>query len=773
MQGEPYSQRLSEQASLPPSNNTSGNIDTGTSSTIWESSSTCSLNDISCSKYKFFYHRLFKCLRYLEDENLRLLDAIRNRVRVSAECKPLEELLDDFAFKVASKKDAYEKALIAQAATQGQHAFMAKQWKMRYKNLLEVATLLKTKCDAENGKASMDGNSSERRSVENEYFEEVCSVPWNPKFDYGTAMENALLDIDVDLELPGCNRRASIYEFLDMTIPISSVFIQDLLANHSLTTEEIKHQNEMKCRLFHVLKKTKEQRNQLKAQVCEQETEIQRLEQEVHDKELAMSKCKTGQQVTVAEVTHDTSSKWEESQKVSGLMAPPTKSDDFAQKLDLAERSELEALQAEIKSLEYRKLELTGILKEEEQQRRRLSKRLQDLVGTIHVSCRIKPHPANYLKVISDDKLLFPKVPPNQNSLKNRTDSLQPLDGEQLRCFIFERVIGAGSGHYEIFKKLGQPITKCLDGQNLCVMTYGPKHSGKSFTMFGNASSQQGDNAYASKGIAQDTVHLLLSLVRQRVAWTYTIYLRAVSVTDEGVTDLLKEGHLSRWDCIAHSNNGDCTLSLKSFELTNSSEFDSIVHRLRSKENSKHTSRLGHFLVHLTIDGQQKAGRQNEARSTLILADLASWENPQTREDSDVTSVAVSTVVPVVNSSDDSPRSVGEQVSGGVNQSLLALSRLFTTLRKRKTPGFKDSPLTWLLKPVLVGYSKCFLIITIDSDPNEFASTLASLQFAQNAMQATTCQWPKSHQHIRRNSNRITQLLDRKPEDDTIGCFWK
>ncbi|KAF7232018.1 hypothetical protein EG68_09834 [Paragonimus skrjabini miyazakii] len=750
MANEPQSIVSSEHTSIQPSTTTSGYADNGTSSLTFESTSQCSANELGSVKYKYFYHRLYKCLCYLEMENRKLLQAIQQKIRVTGEPKRLDELLDEFAFKVASKKDAYEKSLTAQATAEGQQAYMAKRWKMRYLNLLGIASLFESKfrpiLPEEDKKDSQDllapqSDINEHQNGEGFFFDEVLSVPWDSHANPGTKLQNIVEDIDCEGDEG--KRLSSSYEFDDFTIFISSVFIQDLLANHNLHAEEIKRQNEIKSRLFHVLKKTKEQRNQLKKYVTDQELEIQLLEKNIRDTEALMLISKQGH-TSIAPHNRNRSTHRKDSDKApSPSSTPILQVREASQEPCLVERREVEKLQAEVKLLEFRKLELEGMLREEEQQRRILSKRLQDLVGAIHVSCRIKPHPNNYLQIVSDDKLLCPKSLPLVTNAGRLANGALGLNADQMRCFIFEKVLGPGTGHHEIFKKIAQPLSQCLDGQNMCIMTYGPRKSGKSFTMFGSSvhSQKVGDSIEAIRGIAQDAVHQLISLIRQRAAWTYTVHVQAMYVNDAKVVDLLKDIHCvttkPTTTCVTEDTPSICS-TMRSFELTGGLDFENFVHEVQDRENSKKGTQPAHLLIQLIIRGVQKCDKDTLVQSTLLLAELASWEKRTNTDEFDMLSTKAT---PLASESNSHSSEVNTPVAGksnsGVNQSLLALSRVFTALRKRKMPSFKDSPLTQLFSPVLTGESKCFLIITINSDPNEFTSTLASLQFAQNAMQAT------------------------------------
>ncbi|GAA33603.2 kinesin-like nuclear fusion protein [Clonorchis sinensis] len=748
MSKEPSSLPSSDQTSIQPSISSSGHADNASSSMVGDSPSACSLNDIPGSKYKFFYSRLYKCLCFLEAENLKILEAVQRKIRLNGEPKRLEELLDDFAFQVAGKKDAYEKTLTSQATIDGQQAFMGRRWKSRYLKLLELVLLLEDRgkrCITNEGSQSGFGPRADSVSntLETEFFNDVLTTSWDSEHRQEAAIKDAVDDVALNNDASKGRRRASTYEFDDLSISISSVYIQDLLAHHNLYAEEIKHQNEMKCRLSHLLHKTKEQRNQLKKYVSEQESRIQAIEKNIQETEEAILQKKSARATSVNNQDENhVVGRQSVGQLQTRISTPVLEVHEAAKQMQLTKTHEMNKLQSEIKLLECHKRDLEGMLREEEQQRRLLSKRLHDIIGTIHVSCRIKPHPENYLKVISEDKLLFPKSLPSPSGADQGTaGSAIRLDTDQLRCFIFENVVGAGSGHYEIFRKVSQSLTRCLDGCNLCVMTYGPRKSGKTFTMFGGASVRKTTNnrAEIAKGIAQDIVHLLLSLVSQRTEWKYSVYLRAMAVDDERLLDLLKEDkHCFTMTHTLATRDDSICMNIKAVEISSALEFDRFINLVRESERANQNM---HLILQLVIVGGSKYTKEKSSYSTIILADLASWEKRCNAEESEMLAVQNTPTGSEANSPNiptnrNAPNTI--RTSTGVNQSLLNLSRVFTALRKRKLPAFKDALLTQILKPVLTGGSQFFLIVTINSDPKEFTSTLASLQFAQNVMQATT-----------------------------------
>ncbi|MCL4167841.1 UNVERIFIED_CONTAM: hypothetical protein GTU68_026074 [Idotea baltica] len=71
-----------------------------------------------------------------------------------------------------------------------------------------------------------------------------------------------------------------------------------------------------------------------------------------------------------------------------------------------------------------------------------------------------------------------------------------------------------------------------------------------------------------------------------------------------------------------------------------------------------------------------------------------------------------------------------------INKSLSNLGRVFEALRRCEKPPYRESKLTFLLKPMLSGDAKCLLLVNVRGEANNIEETLRALNFAQNAMQA-------------------------------------
>ncbi|VDN11631.1 unnamed protein product [Dibothriocephalus latus] len=198
-------------------------------------------------KYKYFHARLLECYRFLERENTALLRAVQKNQPISESPKQIEELLDEFAFKVARKKDAHEKQAIRQASIEGRQAFMAKRWKSRYYSLERLDWIV---------------DEVKRLLTPSSIYFQVSAHS-------GRAVEDLSCDEGYSSDI-----KYSDYAANDFVVPVSSIFLVDLLANHLVCEQRLKQQADSKPHLMHMLRREKKRRNYQKNQCSRLEDEV-------------------------------------------------------------------------------------------------------------------------------------------------------------------------------------------------------------------------------------------------------------------------------------------------------------------------------------------------------------------------------------------------------------------------------------------------------------------------------------------------------------------
>uniref|UniRef100_A0A0R3VVJ9 Kinesin motor domain-containing protein n=1 Tax=Taenia asiatica TaxID=60517 RepID=A0A0R3VVJ9_TAEAS len=348
-------------------------------------------------------------------------------------------------------------------------------------------------------------------------------------------------------------------------------------------------------------------------------------------------------------------------------------------------------------------------------------------------------------------------------SLKSTTNA------EGFKCFIFDKVFGPDAQQQAVYREVDDSIISCVDGFNVCIMAYGQTGSGKTHTMVGSAQDP---------GVNRRAIKRLLQLSKSRKHWTYQLSMSMLEVYQEEVFDLLVGGAVDKpsgGDCV----NGDLRsvhgldlstqsrqfsptgfmtstsgnsfaqprlsqqrrlsmvrlLSTREDELvlqnliekTVESEEDMLqLLELGEKRRSTGATRLNtnssrsHMLLLLRVTGEHTVNK-TQSRGTLILADLAGSEN--------------------VGKSGSVGRRFQEATC--INKSLSCLARVFDSLRKRLKPAYRETKLTYLLKPTLGGDAKCLVLVNVRSEPENLDETLRAIQFGQGALQVAP--WKSSN----------------------------
>ena len=522
----------------------------------------------------------------------------------------------------------------------------------------------------------------------------------------------------------------------------SVCFILDVIAQCRLLRLEYEKMYRFRERIFRLTTQVREQKERLKQYMAEQKKAIADISSALIELQDRIAHMQRGPPVEI-------------------------KRRESAQKEEIS-RAEIEA---KIASQQSQLSILQIVLREEEAKRRHMHNRLQEITGNIRVLCRVRPHspsrsePITYLKVTSDDKLLLcpnniPECMLGRASaiLKSLKSNCNP---EGYKCYIFDKVFGPEAQQHTVYKEVDDSIISCVDGFNVCIMAYGQTGSGKTHTMVGTPEDP---------GVNRRAIQRLLQICKSRKHWNYQLSMSMLEVYQEEVFDLLVNntgdrvsgGDYTRSD-FKCAHNVDLSSHTRQFSPTGfmtSSSVNSFAqphqssHRrssmvrllstredelvlqnltekaieseddmlqlieLGEKRRSTRATRLNssssrsHMLLLLRVIGQHTMNNA-QSRGTLILADLAGSEN--------------------VSKSGSRGRCFQEATC--INKSLSCLARVFDSLRKRLKPAYRETKLTYLLKPTLGGDAKCLVLVNIRSEPENLDESLRALHFGQGALQ--------------------------------------
>ncbi|THD19052.1 Kinesin protein [Fasciola hepatica] len=348
------------------------------------------------------------------------------------------------------------------------------------------------------------------------------------------------------------------------------------------------------------------------------------------------------------------------------------------------------------------------------------------------------------------------------------------------KCFIFDRVFGPRATQAEVYREVDDLIVSCIDGYNVCIMAYGQTGSGKTYTMMGTEEEP---------GVNRRAVRSLFERCGRRKHWKYSIFVSIVEIYQEDVFDLLedvdesvergtganntpiqsqpsptpgrarrKSGRdSSKWKQPLNQSavpwntwtgRGPPTYSTGLSYFTGkplrrrgsvrilSDQLDGVVlqnlhersvhdenemlHYLHLAEKQRRVgstrlnicSSRSHLVILLRVIGEHQF-QMTTSRGTLTLADLAGSEN-------------------VTKSG-----STGERFleAACINKSLSSLGRVFDALRRQQKPTYRETKLTYLLRPTLSGESKCLLFVALRTEPEHAEETWRAIHFGQGALQ--------------------------------------
>ncbi|KAK6641184.1 hypothetical protein RUM44_012893 [Polyplax serrata] len=303
-------------------------------------------------------------------------------------------------------------------------------------------------------------------------------------------------------------------------------------------------------------------------------------------------------------------------------------------------------------------------------------------------------------------------------------------DKSQTKTFTFDRVFGPHSKQVEVYKAVVSPlIAEVLQGYNCTVFAYGQTGTGKTFTMVGekseNSSGSWEDDP--SCGVIPRTLSHLFDELKVR-ADEFTVRVSFLELYNEELCDLLAP------------NVNDDGKSLKLFE-------DSI------KKGSVIVSGLEERTVHNKDDVYAilEAGNLRRQTAPTLMNAQSSRSHTiftitvhikvTTPEGEDLIKTGKLNLVDLAGSENIGRSGAVEmraREAGSINQSLLTLGRVITSLVER-TPHipYRESKLTRILQDSLGGRTKTSIIATVSPAFCNIEETLSTFDYAHRARNIT------------------------------------
>ncbi|KAG5452881.1 Kinesin-like protein KIN-14R [Clonorchis sinensis] len=353
---------------------------------------------------------------------------------------------------------------------------------------------------------------------------------------------------------------------------------------------------------------------------------------------------------------------------------------------------------SELSKLVQENQSLKQTLQMEEDRRKNMFNMMQEYFGNVRVYCRCRgiPKTKSCLEVHSLDTVV-----------------LMPGSDAAAEQYKFDRVFDINTSQTEVYKELSPFVSSFLDGYNVCFLTYGSEASGKTYTLLGGP-----DDKPSTEGIAQRALRTVLSeKTARRSEWEYQLLVSVVEVYNDTLTDILTNEngiHL-------HIESGPDHMmdDIHRQQIEKDSDIDDLLALCRTRRRVGRTalnlcSSRSHLIIFAQLNARSRI-HDTSLSSILALCDLAGFED--------------------VIKADTLGDPILAKEAGYINRSLTALNRVFMSLRSQDptTVSYRDSKLTYLLKPFFSSSGKCILIVTVRTDRVNLASTQSTLRFGRES----------------------------------------
>jgi len=365
----------------------------------------------------------------------------------------------------------------------------------------------------------------------------------------------------------------------------------------------------------------------------------------------------------------------------------------FARREVVEQRSRTEEMHSEVRFLAKQIRAMEG-------QRREIQNSLQDLKGNIRVVCRVRDVPRGTTGIVVQT------LEPNKVELSHNGDVF---------TFGFDRVFGMESTQSEVFDEVDDLVQSALEGFKVCIFAYGQSGSGKTYTM-------EGGRGAGNHGLIQRSIGKVFEEAQKMrcQGWAWTMSLSVLEVYNNSLHDLLCDsggsGNSGLYE-IKHSDEwGTVVTNATTVEVASVDQISALTAKASARRASNGTALNGnssrsHMIVALYLRGCSSA-LGSELYGALHLVDLAGSET--------------------VHKSLASGDRLRETQS--INKSLSSLSNVFVAKASGSTHiPFRNSKLTYLLKPCLSGKGKTLMIVNVRPESSNSLETLSTLRFARRA----------------------------------------
>ncbi|CBY21516.1 unnamed protein product [Oikopleura dioica] len=386
--------------------------------------------------------------------------------------------------------------------------------------------------------------------------------------------------------------------------------------------------------------------------------------------------------------------------------------------------------------------------------------------------------------------------------------------GAPAEKFKFDQVLGPEVKQPEVFKETVSNLVKAaFKGQNACMFAYGASGSGKTHTMMGKPSDP---------GVIPRTLDFLFKSIDGQIDENDRLIASGCSSIKEGTSSELRDLEKARLEVrqlakgtskkgprrsfmavpdepFQHSDGVDFEIDESSsyvifasfYELYNEKVYDLLVPVPKDKKRVGLSVKMDHRGAYVHKLRQIRINSPNDAL-TLLKAGRQGLTTGTTRLNADSSrshclftlriakkvnknAFQVSNLAFCDLAGTERGKKLGKvdskllSESKTINKSLMQLRLVISDLQGLQKDGnkvvsFRNSKLTQLMEPYLVGHSTTCIMIAVSSDPENYDDTQRSLDFASTAQQIQM--GINRHGRIMKSSSKMNLSRVPSPEEE-------
>ena len=409
-------------------------------------------------------------------------------------------------------------------------------------------------------------------------------------------------------------------------------------------------------------------------------------------------------------------------------------------------------------------------------EQKNLSKNKNNIIDSFKVYIRIRPYLPKELNIIRNSNISINNYNNNSKSLISSKDTsknnnnISEKDKIQMikidknilylediknhknnKIFTFDNIFPETSNNENIFNDAIKPmIDKIISGYNATALAYGVTGTGKTYTIFGDLTSNINEEGIIFK--ACDYLFEKIEMNKKEVTIdnddnndiNYCIKVCYFEIYNEIVKDLINE-NATPLLIVEDAQKGVMCPNAKELIIHNSVELKKIINesnkrRTMATTNQNQFSSRSHAILQMTLEKKiKKINLDYEiSYSKFLVVDLAGSEK---------------------NSEKGKRREEGVNI----NKSLFTLSNCLNILSEKSNTGkfvpYRDSKLTRLLKDSLGGNILTVMLACISSLSFNYDETLSTLNYANKAKKITK-KVMKNIKEININNLQYKEMID-------------